>query len=120
LITTETRKKLEAELAALQRDMAEAEQAIANAAPEADRCEGIFRAADKALRDAVEARDRAGQRWPLFHLYDARMHAGHAWNPHRSRLRDAIRWHKAVCDAAAAIEKKLDEHTTPDKGKSQP
>lgn len=32
----------------------------------------------------------------LFAAYDARMAAGHAWNPHRARLRDAERWHRAI------------------------
>lgn len=28
--------------------------------------------------------------------YDARMAAGHAWHPHRTRLREATRWLKAI------------------------
>ena len=28
--------------------------------------------------------------------YDARMRAGHAWHPHRTRVRDATRWIEAI------------------------
>ena len=30
--------------------------------------------------------------------YDKRMRAGHAWHPHRQRLREANRWLKAIDD----------------------
>jgi hypothetical protein len=111
--------ELQAELEILRRDAIEAQQAISDATPEADRCESIFRAADARLRRAIATRDSAGLRYPLLDHYDDRMRAGHAWNPHRSRLRDAIRWHKAVCDEIMAVSKKLSEINMK-KGKAEP
>jgi hypothetical protein len=75
--------------------------------PSADWHAVRFSDADTALREAVETRDRMRDGRDLFAFYDARVAAGHAWNPHRRRLNEAMGWRKSLMDEAQAINKEL-------------
>jgi hypothetical protein len=44
----------------------------------------------------------------MLRAYDARVAAGHAWNPHRTNLRDAERWLKALRSELTNINMELD------------
>jgi len=61
---------------------------------EQDPFERAFRVAHRALAE-LPPRPVVGKAARLA-AYDARMKAGHAWHPHRSRLREANRWVKAI------------------------
>jgi hypothetical protein len=56
--------------------------------------ERAFKAAHAAL-SALPPRSVVGKEARLA-AYDARLRAGHAWHPHRTRLREANRWIKAI------------------------
>ena len=56
--------------------------------------ERAFKAAHAAL-SALPPRSVVGKDARLA-AYDARLRAGHAWHPHRTRLREANRWIKAI------------------------
>lgn len=75
--------------------------------PLADRHAWIFSRADTALREAIEKRNVERNGRCLFTLYDARVAAGHAWNPHRARLNDGMRWRKALMDEAVWLNKEI-------------
>jgi hypothetical protein len=59
-----------------------------------DPFERAFKAAHACL-SALPPRTVVGKSTRLA-AYDARMKAGHAWHPHRTRLREATRWIKAI------------------------
>ena len=80
-------------------DLALATREWADAQHAQDPFEIAFREAHRVLRElppqpVTSKADRLA-------AYDARLAAGHAWNPHRARLRDANRW-------IAAIQEEID------------
>lgn len=89
-------------LYAQRRELVDQEEQAHRELLEAEEADGPFRrafweahsvlAATYATQLKIGPHDKA----ELFAAYDARMLAGHAWNPHKQRLRDAERWHKAV------------------------
>jgi hypothetical protein len=60
-----------------------------------------FRLAHRELESAA-ANKAELTREELFAAYDRRLHAGHAWHPHREAVRDAERW-------LAALQKEIKE-----------
>jgi len=87
--------------------MEEARLEIRRWSSEAIRLEAAFKSADTELREAIVRRDGAAVRYTVFDYYDARLAAGHAWYPFKTKLADAMRWHKACLDEATAINKEL-------------
>lgn len=75
-------------------DLAVASRERAVAQWEQDPFQAAFRAAHAYLA-ALPARPETSKANRLA-AYDARMKAGHAWHPSRSRLREAVRWIKAI------------------------
>ncbi len=98
---------LRGELAAVYRDLEEANGQVEAVAPIASQYAMAFTQADLALKHAIAQREMLGGPRYVFEFYDARVAAGHAWHPHRQRLNDALRWRKALMDAAQAINKEL-------------
>ena len=65
-----------------------------------------FYRADRALRALWDIRHAGGSvdRTTMTDAYDARLHAGHAWNPSRTALKEADQW-------AANIEREINHLT---------
>lgn len=87
-------------------DLLAARSLVLQRAASATPYENAFQEAHAALLNANRASLTKPQ---LFALYDARMHAGHAWNPHRKRLKDAQAWGKAIMSDLQAINQAIGE-----------
>lgn len=95
-------------LSSVYRDLEQANREVEESTPIAGHHAMLFSRADIALREALALRDEEGEpRRRIFGYYDNRLTAGHAWNPHRQRLKDAMRWRTALMDEAKAINKEL-------------
>lgn len=86
----------------LHQDLGEAYAERDRAQNEQDDHEAKFRAAHESLvhlplRPAVSKAERLA-------AYDHRVAAGHAWHPHRQRLREANRWIKAIMEDLKSYE----------------
>ncbi len=77
-------------------DLAKARAQEATAERQSSPLEAAFWDAHRQL-DAMPLQPETSKAERLA-AYDARMHAGHAWHPSRSRLRDARRWIKAIME----------------------
>lgn len=98
---------LRKKLARVYLDLEEANAEVEATKPSADFYAMRFSNADTALRDAIAKREAVGEPRTLFHLYDARVAAGFAWNPHRKKLATAMSWRTALMTEAAALNKEL-------------
>lgn len=98
---------LREKLARVYRDLEIANGLVEKIKPSADYHAICFSNTDHSLRAALAERDARGERYTLFHLYDARMNAGHAWHPFRQKLNETMSWRKALMEEAAGLNKDL-------------
>lgn len=94
-------------LAQVYRDLEMANSEVEALKPSAEYHGMRFQNADHELREAIHKREVSGQSYTLFELYDARVEAGHAWNPYRKKLSEAMNWRKSLMDEAASLNKEL-------------
>ena len=88
----------------------EAARAVSIAQAIAQQLKVEFEKSDQALRD-LHARRKAGHfvaRSTMIRAYDDRLNAGHKWNPHRRRLREAKEWHERVRKEIFEVNAELD------------
>ncbi len=98
---------LRSRLSVVYLDLEEANAMVERTKPLADRHALAFSTADTALREAIDDRNRTRDGRCLFALYNARVTAGHAWNPHRTRLNTAMSWRKALMEEAQWLNKEI-------------
>jgi hypothetical protein len=88
----------------LQNEMEEARGLLEKAHAIASPYEAAFWEAHRALEAAINAPTDKATR---LRAYDLRMHAGHAWHPHRSRQQEMTRWLKAIRAELTEVNKAI-------------